>query len=361
MQKKMGKILVIRFSSLGDVILTTPVLSALKSKFPRSKIFFLTKLKYADVLRADPRIFSLIGFDETENHKGLSGFMKLVSQLRSYRFDLLVDLHANLRSFLVRHLVRSSIKLKYNKHWLARFLMVHFKFLRTKSVNTVDSYLEVLKKIQIHSPERSPQIFLSREDVEFSGHFLLEQKVGKDDIVVGVHPGARWETKRWDQEKFTRVCHALIDKYGCKIMLLGDAGDEKLIGEISANLPASRLVKAVGLSLGRFVSVIKRCDCLVTNDSGPMHIASALQVPVVAIFGPTHPKLGFAPAGSFDRVLCAQVRCSPCSLHGEKRCHKKSRFCMDLIQPEMVVKTVVDLLKATQYTFKQSCQEDSEN
>jgi heptosyltransferase-2 len=113
------------------------------------------------------------------------------------------------------------------------------------------------------------------------------------------------------------------------------------------------LIKAIGWSLGRFISLLKRCDCLVTNDSGPLHVAQALQVPVVAIFGPTHPKLGFAPLGSKNVVLCAQIKCSPCSLHGERKCHKKSRLCMDLIQPETVVEVVESLLEDKKSNVKE--------
>jgi len=345
MPKEIKNILIIRLSSLGDVILTTPVIAALKARFPDSELFFLTKARYADRLRNDPRISSLVEFDPVERHKGVSGLMRLISQLRSYRFDLLIDLHANLRSFLLRHLVGSRVKLRYRKRWLRRWSMVHLKFLKAKPLRTLDSYLEPLQRLGVEASEQNPLIFVSRDDLEFSNHFLLERQVGKDDIVVGVHPGAKWETKRWDTERFARVCRSLAEKPGYRIMLLGDAEEAKLVEQVGSNVPADRIVRAVGLPLGRVMSLIRRCDCLITNDSGPMHIASALQVPVVAIFGPTHPKLGFAPVGSPSTVLCADVKCSPCSLHGEKRCSKKSRFCMDLIEPEMVMEAVENLLQ----------------
>ena len=347
MPKEIKKTLIIRLSSLGDVILATPVINALKAKFPDSELFFLTKARYADLLKNDPRISSLVEFDPVKGHKGVSGFMRLISELRSCDFDLLIDLHANLRSFLIRHLVESRIKLKYHKRWLRRWSMVHLKFLKSKPAHTVDSYLEPLKKLDVEATESDPLIFVSRDGLEFSNHFLLEHRIEKDDIVVGVHPGAKWETKRWDAEKFARVGRSLAEKPGHKIMLLGDAEEVKLVEQVGRGIPAERIVRAVGLPLGKVMSLIKRCDCLITNDSGPMHIASALKVPVVAIFGPTHPKLGFAPIGSPNLVLCADVKCSPCSLHGEKKCSKKSRFCMDLIEPDMVIEAVERLLEET--------------
>ena len=163
--------------------------------------------------------------------------------------------------------------------------------------------------------------------------------------MVGIHPGARWETKRWTEEKFARVCQILNQKPELKIILFGDQKDQEVIERIDSHTEDQKLFKAVNLPLNKFMSLIKRCDCFVTNDSGPMHIASALGVPVVAIFGPTHPQLGFSPMGSGNIVLTANVKCSPCSLHGEKRCHNKSRFCMDLIEPEMVTDAVEKILK----------------
>lgn len=338
------KILIIRLSSLGDIVLTTPVVKSLKQKFPQSKIFFLTKSQYQDLLKNDPNIFSLIKFDLVEKHKGISGFFKLVKQLKAFKFDLVVDLHANLRSFFICHSLRTKIKVRYNKRWLARFLLVHFKFLKARPIPTIDSYLEALKKIDVNSFEKKPQISLDQEGESFSEDFLIEKRIKKDDIVVGIHPGARWSTKRWDEEKFAKVAQILSQKPELKIILFGDKKDQEIIERISLLAKDQKLFRAVNLPLYKFMSLVKRCNCFVTNDSGPMHIASALGVPVVAIFGPTHPKLGFSPIGSENMVLTANIKCSPCSLHGEKRCHEKSRYCMDFIEPEMVTDAVERLL-----------------
>lgn len=345
MEKKVEKILVIRFSSLGDIVLTTPVFDVLKARFPKSRIFFLTKAQYGDLLIADPRVSSLIQFDSAKEHQGIPGFINLVSNLRSHDFDLLIDLHANLRSFLVRRMTRARSKLKYRKRRIRRLAMVHCKFLKTEAIHTVDSYLKALESLQITSPERIPRLLLSQEDKKFTDHFLLEQRVEKDDIVIGVHPGARWETKRWDSEKFAQVAGALIHRLNCRILLFAETGEARLIEEIRSALPDEKVTEAIGLPLGRLAALIGRCDCLITNDSGPMHAASALQVPVVAIFGPTHPRLGFAPLGPRNAVLCADVECSPCSLHGDKKCGKESRFCMDRIDHQMVVEAVEKLLE----------------
>lgn len=345
MRKEIEKILIVRFSSLGDIILTTPVLETLRAKFPRSQIHFLTKTRYADLLVHDPRIHTLIEFDPQGNHKGFKGFKRLSRELNSNDFDLLIDLHSNLRSFFLRRLVKSNTKIKYRKRWFSRFLMIHFKFLKTKPVNTLESYLGAFKKLRIDPEKKAPTLFVGQNDIDFSDKFMLEAGIKKDDIVIGVHPGARWETKRWDEEKFERVCRNLIQKENIRIILFGDSDDKELIQRITEKLPNSKVVRAIGLPLSRLMSLIRSCDCLITNDSGPMHLAEGFKVPVVAIFGPTHPKLGFAPTGSENVILCADVKCSPCSLHGEKKCRKKTRLCMDLITPDMVVEAMESLLK----------------
>lgn len=354
MQKKIDKILVIRLSSLGDVVLATPVLETLKENLPQSRIYFLTKTQYRDLLINDSRLSGLIEFDPKGRHRGLRGFKRLLDELKPHRFDLLIDLHANLRSFLIRQLTNSNIKIKCKKRWLSRWLMVYLKLVKTKPLRTVDSYLDVLKKIQIEARNGSPRLFLGQDDIGFSEEFLPDREIRKDDTVIGIHPGARWETKRWDEDKFGQVAQTIIQKLDCKIILFGDAGEEEIIDNITKNLPESNVIKITGLPLGKLMSLIKRCDCLITNDSGPMHIAEALQVPVVAIFGPTHPSLGFAPADQRGVVLCVDLKCSPCSLHGERKCHEKTRLCMDLITADMVVRAVEDLLKKHETVRKEA-------
>jgi heptosyltransferase-2 len=345
MDRQIEKILIIRFSSLGDIVLTTPVIDALKGAFPAAEISFLTKLKYRDLLKADPRITRLVEFDSGGKHRRAGGLMKLISELRSGDFDLLIDLHSNLRSFFVRHLVRSKIKIRYHKRWWSRFLIVHCRFLKTKPLLTIDSYLAALKPLGLAPKHRLPTVYTAEDDLRFAGNFLLERNVKKDDIVIGVHPGAKWEPKRWEPKKFAHVGRALIDKLRAKIVLFGEVGEEETVRLVASELPEPSTIRAVGLSLGQLAALIKRCDCIISNDSGPMHLASAQRVPVVAIFGPTHPKLGFAPLGPKVAVFCANVECSPCSLHGEKKkCRKKSRLCMDAIDPAEVAEAAGGLI-----------------
>jgi len=348
---KAKNILVMRFSSFGDIILTFPLIYALKNEFPNSKIFFLTKKKYNTLLFGNPFVDSVVEFDQDGKHKSLSGFLGLIKELNTYNFDLLIDLHSNLRSHLIGKLANSKRKLKYKKRWLSRFSMVRFKFLKAKSVHTVDSYLDVLKKIDAEMVNRLPRFLLTEEDKDFASDFLRNNGFQESDILLGMAPGARWETKIWGKKNFSEVGKKLLEKGRSKVVLVGDENDEDDLLWIGSELEEKKVIYALDLPFNRLAGVIQRCKVFITNDSGPMHLSSALGVPTIAIFGPTHPQLGFSPLGLMDKVLTVNEWCSPCSLHGEKKCFREKRYCMDRITPEKVNDLAEDILNGQKVVF----------
>ena len=345
------KILVVRFSSFGDIVLTLPVIQALKVEFPDSRIFFLTKKRYKSLVSWNPLIDSVIEFDSEGKHKNLYGFLKFIRELKSYKFDLLIDLHSNPRSFLIRKLVNAQRKLKYKKRWLARFSMVRFKFLKIKSKHTVDCYLDLLKKIDVEAEDRLPRFHLRGEDRDFASDFLRKKGLKDIEILVGMAPQARWKTKAWDKEKFSYVGNMILKKYRSRILLVGDESEKERLVYISSELKEKNVIYALDFPFNRLAGVIKSCEVFITNDSGPMHLSSALGVPTIAIFGPTHPKLGFSPLGLMDKVVTTNEWCSPCSLHGKKKCFRDKRYCMDKITPEEVYKLVEDILNSQKVVF----------
>lgn len=338
-----NRILIVRLSSMGDIILTLPVIEALKKELPRSKIFFLCKKKYKSLLLDHPHIDQVIEFDPQKNHKGIYGFWRLTKELKELKFDLILDLHSNLRSFFIRNLSRAKLKIKYNKRWIARVLLVYLKPFEIKSKHTLNCYMKSLQKLGIKSESRTLRFYLNEEDRVWANGFLSENGWDGRKILLGIAPGARWETKSWNKERFARVAEILSLKFPLDVVLLGDETDTNTIEWIFEDLSGNELstknlkiIKAIGLPLSKVAGLFKKCDVLVTNDSGLMHLASFLKVPVVAIFGPTHPQLGFAPLGQNNIVITVNEKCSPCSLHGKRKCHRKERYCMDRILPEEV-------------------------
>ncbi|HEX9916552.1 MAG TPA: glycosyltransferase family 9 protein [candidate division Zixibacteria bacterium] len=339
MTKDIKKILIIRLSSLGDVVLTTPVIKALKDKLPQAEIHFLTKSKYASLLKDNPHLSSIMELED----RGVSGLLFTLRKIRKLNFDLVIDLHANLRSFFIRRLSRAKLKIRYNKRWIARFLMVNFKKIKIPSQHTVDSYLSCLKRLDIHISNRMPELYLDEKSKEFAEQLLTG--VSKDDILIGIVPGAKWETKKWGEENFAKAIEILNNRIKASFLVFGAKEDEVLISKLKSLAGDIDFMEIIGLPFPKLSALISRCGIILTNDSGPMHIAVALKVPVLAIFGPTHPKLGFSPLGERDTILCANVECSPCSLHGERECYQKTKICMEKITPEMVADEVLEILK----------------
>ncbi len=235
MQQNKYKILVIRLSSLGDIVLTTPVLDALKENFKNSEICFLTKRKYQGLFESDPRVNSVIYFESEGKDKGLSGLFRLIGRLNQEKFNLIVDLHSNLRSFIIRHLVKARKKIRYHKRLIPRLLMVYFKQWKVKPVSTVDCYLKSLEKIGLKIYNRIPRLY-SKEERSWADNFLKEAGIKKDEVLIGIAPGAKWETKSWSKEMFSQVAKSLSQDSSVrngsirtKILLVGDKNDQNLI------------------------------------------------------------------------------------------------------------------------------------
>jgi len=321
------KILIVRLSSIGDIVLTTPILRALRKGYPKTKIAFLTKRRYRDLLLFNPHLDGIFTWEDD------------LDRLKGEKFDLLLDLQANPRSLLLSLKLKASRRIRYRKRHLRRWALTRFKWIPYHPVHTVDLYLRALAPLGIpQSSERSPRLYLQEEERKEAREFLHREGF-TDGMLVGISPGARWEKKRWPLERFAQVGERLIKERGTGVILFGDEGDRPLNRRI-VQLMRTKPIDAAGRTdLRLLIGLLRGCDLLITNDSGPMHIATGVGTPVVAIFGPTHPKLGFAPLGERNILLSTNQSCSPCSLHGEGRCRKARRHCMEGI-------TVDDALRA---------------
>ena len=338
------RILIIRTSSLGDVVLASSILGTLKAQRPYSEIHLLVKSDYAELYEDDPRLTGLIRL-EPSIHSGIRGLCRLLRCVRRMDFDLLIDLQGNFRSFTMRAFGGAAKKLRAPKRRWLRSAMVHLRRRPTNPERALDLYFKPLRQIGVSWVSNHPSLFLDPRLHEQMARLLAQGGISPNDLVVGINPGARWETKRWTTEGFAEVVDRLSKTFHAKILMLGNREDLGFVTHILRVMKARPVVMTGELSLRELVAAIDRCDLLLTNDSGPMHIAAARDVPVVAIFGPTHPDLGFAPSGEHDIVLTADLPCSPCSLHGEKLCRRDRRYCMEEITADQVFDQIQGLLR----------------
>ncbi|MEI6435997.1 MAG: glycosyltransferase family 9 protein [Bacteroidota bacterium] len=320
------KILVIRFSSIGDIVLTTPVIRCLKQQLPGSVIHYLTKRQFEPVLRENPYIDKLWLYD--------NNFKEIIPQLKSGDYNYIIDLHGNYRSaFVKRHFsknISTFSKLNFRK-WLA----VHLKMNILPDIHIVDRYLKAAESLEIRNDGFGLDYFINPEDdVPLSSLPVSHQK-GYVAIVIG----AKHFTKIFPVEKVAEVCRKLMRP----VILLGDKEDRDR-GETIVGLTNPFVFNSCGkYTLNQSASIVRQASATLTNDTGLMHIAAAFNKPIVSVWGNTIPAFGMYPYRPLNNPapsLVAEVKslsCRPCSKIGFKQCPKKHFKCMNQIEIEPVI------------------------
>ena len=324
---KLNRILIIRLSSLGDILLTTPFVRAIKTQFPHIKIDMLIREEYADVIKLNPYISNKFLFKK--NGKSNNA---LLEQLRSNNYELIIDLQNNLRS----KKVVSSLKIKsvkFDKRSFDKFLLVNFKINKLKEAPQI--HVRYSKTIQ--------NLKLDNQGLDlFTDKSANTELNGKNNL-IGFCPGARHFTKRWPKEYFIELGNKLAQN-GYTIVLFGGKIDEEICEEIRTKING-----AINLSgdddLLQTAADMKLCKAVVCNDSGLMHTASAAGTKVIAIFGSTVKEFGFAPYNCSNLILeNNSLTCRPCSHIGRSDCPKKHFNCMKDIKPEFVFEKLKSFL-----------------
>jgi ADP-heptose:LPS heptosyltransferase len=314
-----NKILFITLSNLGDVVLTLPVLDLLKYNFPESKICVMTDRRAKDVFKFDNRVNKLIIYDK---FSPLKEKIKLAMSLRKERYDLVVDLRNTAFGFFLSPKYRSPI------------------IDISKNIHVREKHLQKLRRLPLktHSaPRSSLEVFW--EDRMYINGLLELEGVGLQDRILVVSPGARSHIKRWKEEKFSQVCDRFIEEMRLKVILVGDKEDSGVIERVvkcMRNKPVNLCGKT---TIGQLCALLKRSQILISNDSAVMHIASYLNIPILAIFGPTD-KNRYGPWSDRSIVIQKSIPCCPCS---KAECERNLE-CMNLIEPEEVFEAAKGLL-----------------
>jgi len=336
------KILVIRLSSIGDILLTTPLLRLLSKRFPEAQIDFVIKSRFAELMRNNPHLHELLVLDTETGEEGLQ---ELRRRIRMTRYDLVVDIHKNFRSFYLRRGLRGAAIATYNKQLLRRFLLVKAGLnLYREVIPVYQRYIRALRRWGIEDDGLGLEFFVDPQ-AERLIFLRLAERSGTRPL-VGIAPGAGFATKRWPAEYYLETARALIGDLQADILLLGNKADRDITGPIASALGAGVYDWAGTLTLQQSAAAVASCDLLISNDTGLMHLACALRVPVLAIFGPTTRELGFFPVGPQSEVIENEtLACRPCSHLGGQRCPKEHFNCMREILPADVLARAVRMLE----------------
>ena len=325
------KILIVRMSSIGDIVLTTPVIRALRLRFPDAQIDFLVKSQFASLPENNPNISNIIPFD---SGSGFGGLLKLRNRLATEKYDWLIDLHRSLRSRFLSAFCGFSLKTTYNKQLVNRFMLIRFKKNFYKEVKPVYlRYFEALKPFHIEYDGNGTEIFISEYDFSGINPGIIDEKT------VVLCPGAAHANKQWLPERFAQLAVEL-NQSGYKVVLLGGKKEKQLCEQIKELSNADIQILAGETSLRQSAAALSKAKAVVANDSGMMHLAQAVKTPVVAIYGPTTRELGFFPFPEKSIVIENELSCRPCTFKGAESCPKGHFKCMKNIESQEVAEAV---------------------
>ncbi len=291
--KMKKKILVFSFSFIGDAVLSTAVIQPLRAHFREAHITFLVGPRAFDLLATDPNIDATLVYDNRGEHAGWKGRLRLIRTLRQGKFELVV----NLRDSITARCIGAE-------HWG----MVHGDSNR----HAVTRYLEVLQRQGVDITDASPSLALTERERTVAHCFLAHTGFTSEQLLIGIHPGGNWEYKLWDAKNYAQVANALAKKLDARILLFAGPNEWELQAHVTQLMDVPPILVQTE-NLRHLAALISACDVYIGNDTGPMHIASAVGPPVVALFGSTnHTRSG--PYGQKHIVVQSGINlgCNPC-------------------------------------------------
>jgi ADP-heptose:LPS heptosyltransferase len=317
------KFLIIRFSSIGDIILTTPVVRCLKTQVEEAEVHYLTKKIYSSIIVHNPYVDKVHVFDDSLH--------KVIEELKKEEFDYVIDLHHNLRTSIIKTRL-NLVSFSFNKLNIEKWLMVNFKVNRLPNVHIVDRYLQTLHLFDVHNDGKGLEYFIDPID-EVS---LVDLPSTHQKGYIGFVIGAKHTTKKLPGTKII----AIIRKLQLPVVLLGGKED---------NAEASMIQKATGelcynasgkYNLGQSASLVRQASVIVTHDTGLMHVAAAFKKKIISVWGNTIPEFGmypYEPHPDSQIIEVTGLKCRPCSKIGYKSCPQKHFKCMNMVDEDKVI------------------------
>jgi len=320
------KFLIIRFSSIGDIVLTSPIIRCLKTQVKNAEIHFVTKQKYECILNSNPNIDKVHIYDENLN--------ELIQEFKTEQFDYIIDLHHNFRSGRIKRKLKATSYSVNKLNW-KKMLLIRFKMNRLPKKHIVDRYFETLSLLDVKNDGQGLDFFIP-ENKEFMKN---ELPVPFQNGYVAFVIAGTYQTKKFPVEKVSEVCQ----KLDYPVILLGGKNEfdegEKVLSQSKGNV----LNYAGKISLNQSASLVRDAKLVLTNDTGLMHIAAAFKKKILSFWGNTVPDFGMTPyqSNSVSQLLeINNLKCRPCSKLGHNKCPEKHFKCMNDIEVDKVIQWV---------------------
>ena len=328
------KILLVQTSFLGDVILSTPVIAALKTRYPQAELWMMITPQAYELVRRDPLLAGVIPFHKRGADSGMRGLWRMAKKIRAMNFDCVYALHRSLRTSLVLALAGVPRRIGFSNARGPRFY--HERHERPRELHEVQRNLCILDGPQGVAGLPDDLRLFAPDEVRPEIRAQLEGNHGW----AALAPGSVWKTKRWFADGYREVAERLVSK--TPVVVLGGPGEEGPAERVAAGLPVINL--AGRTSLAEMLFIIKHARLLVCNDSMALHVASAFKIPTVTIFCATSPEFGFGPWKNIARVVEKQdLLCKPCARHGGRRCPLGTEACMRELPASAVLDAIEEL------------------
>ena len=341
---RIRRILVSRLRFMGDIILTTPLISALKKQYPDAVIDYLAEPPYIELLKNHPEISGLISFDrklysQLSIIKSLKAQWKLITRLRRQKYDLAIDLFGIPRSAWLMWVSGAPIRIggcfRYRSH-----LFTHCFKTQKKRISAINFHQLALDRIGIAPALSKPELFLAENELKWAWNYIKKSGIDPNKPIIGIYPGATWPAKIWPIQRFVQLTKKILTDSDHHIFIVVGPEDKSLIENNFFNL-GSKVVIGDLLTLRKLAALMYHFSIFITNDCGPMHIAPAVGTPTIGIFGPGDPVIWFPyDRNSGHRVIIKDTDCSPCH---QDECSIQHQ-CMTKISVEDVYVSVKEVL-----------------
>jgi heptosyltransferase-2 len=342
LKRNVHRLLIRSTNWIGDAIMTTPAVCAIRRNFPGARITMLAKPWVAPVFDHSPHVDEVLVYDANGRHHGVGGTIRLARDLRARRFDAAILLQNAIEAALIAFMAGIPKRIGFDTD-ARRLLLTHpVRCTRAiKSIHQTGYYLKILEGVGLAGGDAILELHLNPEDRRRADHILAEAGIASKRPIVGLNPSATYgPSKQWFPERYAALGDLLHEAFNATIVIFGGPSDRDLGQHISGLMRAPVFDLSARTNLGEAMALIDRCDAFVTNDSGLMHVAAALNTPLVAIFASTNP-VATGPHSPTSRVVRAPIGCSPCL---KPVCPLTHTDCMRMISVDMVFDAVKDLL-----------------